>query len=120
MPSAASIRGLVQTAAFRHKRLAATNFPRRNTRCPKDSVDRLRIGRIKSEVSSAGVFILVENFLEILSAVGRAKNAAFGVRSVWMAFRGNEHTTRILGIYQDCSDLLGIAQAQVNPSLSGV
>src|SRR5439155_25758411 len=68
----------------------------------------------------AGVFILVEDLLPRLAAVGRAEDAALGVGPVGVAQHGDEDAVGVLGIDEDRRDLLAVAQAQVFPRLAAV
>src|SRR4029077_10416836 len=86
---------------------------------------RLRIRGIESKIGGAGVFIFVENFLEILSAVGRTKHAALGVWSVGMSFGGDENAVGIFWVDEYRCDLLRVAKtpfvrAKVRPGFSRV
>src|SRR5712664_2054568 len=120
-PVASAIGGFVKAAAGADEGFAAANFPRRNARGPQHRVDRLRICGIESEIGCAGVFVLVENFLESLAAVGGAEDAALGVGTVGMSFGGNENAVGIFRIDEDRGDLLGVAEVlQMRPGFSGV
>src|SRR4029077_12682757 len=103
------------------ERFATANLPRRNARGPQHRVNRLRICGIESQIGGTGIFVLVENFLESLSAVSRTEDAALGVRTVGMTFGGDENTVGILRVDENRGDLLRVAQVlQMGQGVAGV
>src|SRR5229473_4217189 len=118
---ASTIGGLEDAAAGADEGFAAANFPRRNARGPQHRVNRLRVRGIESEIGGAGVFVLVENFLESLSPVGGAENAALGVGAVRMALGGDENAVGIFRVDEDRGDLLRVVEVlQMRPGFSSV
>ena len=77
---------------------------------PERGVDDVRIARIDADVVAADVLVLVENLLECRAAVGRAEDAALGVRAVRMAERRDEQPIRIARIDLDVRDHRRVAQ----------
>ena len=63
---------------------------------PERSKDDVGIVRIENDIDAAGVFVFVENFLEGLSAVGRAKDAALFVRTVRVPSDSDSQSLRAL------------------------
>src|SRR5438046_10591589 len=63
---------------------------------------------------------LIQNFLERLTSIGRAKNSSLGVRAVRMPQGRNKKAVRILRIDKNRGDLPCIAQPKVRPSFSRV
>src|SRR5437660_947719 len=72
LPGRAAIVGPVDAAAG----AAAGHAPRGAARLPQRSKENVGIMRVKSNVDSTGVLILVENFLPGLSSIRCAENAA--------------------------------------------
>ena len=71
-------------------------------------------------VVGAGVLVLVQHLLERPSAVGRAEDAALGVRAVRVAEHGDEQPVGVARIDGDRRDHLAVAQAEVLSTSSGV
>src|SRR6266702_7236434 len=111
LPGITAIRRFIQPAPCDIDGSAAAHLPRRNARGPQRRVNRLWIRGIESEIGGAAVFIFVENFLEALSAIGRAEDAALGVGTVGMPFGGAENTVGIFRVDEPRCDLLRVAQA---------
>src|SRR6267154_56979 len=80
VPSATTIGGFKQPAARRDKRFSAANLPWRNARSPEHRVNRLRVARIKRKVGCADVLILIYDFLERLTAIGRTEDTTLWIR----------------------------------------
>ena len=121
LPSIPAVRRFIEPASRDVDRSAAPYFPWRDACGPQHRVDCFRIRGIESKVSGAGVLVLVENFLESLSAVGGTKDPALGVRAVRMSFGGNENAVGIFRVDENCSDLLGVTEVlQMRPRFSGV
>jgi len=87
---------------------------------PEHRVDDVRIRRIDAHVIAAGVFVLIENFLEGLSAVGGAEYPALLVWPVRMAERGDEQAIGICWIDIDVGDHLAVAEPEVRPRFSRI
>src|SRR5438876_4236336 len=109
LPGLAAIRRFIQPAPGYIDGGAAANLPRRNTRGPQCRVNRLRIRGIESKIGSAGVFVLVEDVLENLPAIGGAEDAALGVGTVGVPFGGDENTVGIFRVDKNRGDLLRVA-----------
>ena len=93
--------------------IAAIGRPRRTARGPHAGKDHLRVSRIEHEINRPGIFIFIENLLPGLAAVERAENATLGIRTIRMPERGDKNAVRILGIDEDRSNLLRIAQSAI-------
>ncbi len=87
---------------------------------PQRGVDRVGMARVDADVVGAGVFVLVEHLLEVLAAVGRAKDSAFGIRTVRMAERGDEEPVGVRGVHVDHGDHLAVAKTEVHPGLASI
>src|SRR6185437_1353116 len=98
-----------------------TVFPRRLLPLPHTRENNLRIVRVNLYVGRAGAVVDEENPLKCFSSVECAIEAALLVRSVGMAFYGNEDAVRIGGIDGELADLLAVADClQVRPCFSSV
>src|SRR4029077_1446738 len=75
---------------------------------------------IESDVDATGVFIFIKNFLPCLAAVGGAKDAALGIRTVRMTQGGYKNDIRIFGIDDDPADGAAVMQPDVLPRLASV
>src|SRR5207249_1104445 len=107
-------------AACGNKRRAAANLPGRDPSGPQGRVNCPWVRRIKRQIGRARVFALIQNFLERLTSIGRAKNSSLGVRAVRMPQGRNKKAVRILRIDKNRGDLPCIAQPKVRPSFSRV
>src|SRR2546429_635312 len=107
-------------AACGNKRRAAANLPGRDPSGPQGRVNCPWVRRIKRQIGCARVFALIQNFLERLTSIGRAKNSSLGVRAVRMPQGRNKKAVRILRIDKNRGDLPCIAQPKVRPSFSRV
>jgi hypothetical protein len=87
---------------------------------PQRSEENVGIAWIKSDIDAARVLVLVEDLVPGLAAVEGAENAAFRVRAVGMAERGDERDIRITRIDDDFADGAGVAQADVLPGFAAV
>src|SRR5439155_67365 len=87
---------------------------------PQHGVNRLRIRGIESKVGGAAVFIFVENFLEGLSALGGAENAALCVGTIGVSFGSDENAVGIFRVDENRGDLLGVPQTEMRPGFSRV
>src|SRR4029077_10329908 len=67
---------------------------------------------IEDKIHAAGVFILVEDFLERLAAVERTEDATLGIRAIRMTLSRDEQPIGIFGIDDDGCDLLRVAQSR--------
>ena len=114
-PVRSSVRGLKDSTACRNERRAAANFPRRDASSPEHGIDCLRARGVELQVGRAGVFVLIQNLLESLAAIGRTKNAALGVRAVRMPHGSDKKAVRIFRVNNNCSNLLRVAQSEVHP-----
>src|SRR5579864_1357862 len=113
-PGRAAVVGPVDAAAG----ATAGHAPRGTPRLPQGSKENVGIVRIEGNVYSAGVLILVENFLPGLSSIGCAENAALRVGSKGMPQRRHEGNVGIRGIDDHLADRARITQANVLPRLS--
>src|SRR5437879_11365823 len=105
-PRAAAIGGCVQAASR-----AAVRIPRRPrwaARSPHVRINSLRVSRIKLEIDSSGVFVLIQNFLPCEAAIEGTKNATLGIGSVGMTKHAGENAIGILRINDDGANLLPI------------
>src|SRR5579863_383347 len=93
----------------------SVNTPGRAAGLPEGSVNGLRIARFERQVDGAGIFVFEEDALPILAAVVRAKDAAFGIRSVGVAEGGDKNLVGILGIDQNPSDMLRVGEPDTRP-----
>jgi len=75
---------------------------------------------IEGHIDAAGVLIFVENFLPALATIGRAKNAAFGVRSKRMAERSYERDVGIIRIHDNFADSATVVQPNVLPGFAAI
>ena len=91
------------------------------SRLPTTSRTRYRdcVGSISTSLA-ADVLVLVEDLLEGLSAIGRAEDAAFGIRAVGMSGDRDEQPVRIVRIDGQRRNLLPVAQAKVGPGLARI
>src|SRR5260370_27046379 len=113
MPSGATVGGFVETTSW--SGVAAAGRPRRTARSPQAGEDYLRVAGIENEVHAADVFILVENFLEGLTAVERPESTALRLRTVGMPLGGDEEAIGVVGVDDDGCDLLRVAQSEMLP-----
>ena len=118
MPGGATVGGFVETASW--SGVAAAGRPRRTARSPHAGEDHLRVAGIEGEVHAADVVILVENFLEGLTAVERPEDTALRVRSVGMPLDRDEEAIGVFGIDDDGCDLLRVAQSEMLPGAARV
>src|SRR5207244_3970871 len=116
-PCLAAVRGFEKAAALA---LPLAVFPRALAGGEEVGEDDVRVGRIEFERDRPGVFILVQNFLPSLTAVGRAEDASFFIRSVRMAEHGDEDSVGVMWIDDDGTDLLAVFQPHVPPGLAAV
>src|SRR5271157_40477 len=116
-PVVAAVGGLEQ-AAVRTGESAVLPWP--GTRLPHHGVHVARVGRVEGQINRAGVLILVKNLAPVLAAIDGAKDAALGVGPERVAHRRDENAVGVLGINQNCADLLGIAQPEMPPRLAAV
>ena len=72
------------------------------------------------DVVGAGVLVLEQHLLEGPAAVGRAEDAALGVRAVRMTEDRDEEPVGVAGIDGDGRDHLAVAQPEMLPRASGV
>src|SRR6266566_8548711 len=117
-PRAAAIGGFVQAASR-----AAVRIPRRPRwapRSPHVRINSLRVSRIKLEIDSSGVFVLIQNFLPCEAAIEGTKNAALRIRSVRMAKHAGENPAGIVRINDDGANLLSIAQSEMIPGTAPI
>ena len=116
LPGRAAIVRAVEAAA----RASARHAPRSAPCLPQRRKKNVWIMRIEGYIDAAGVFVFVENLLPCLSAVGRAEDAAFGVRPVGMPQGRDEGDIGIRRINNDLADRARIVQANVLPGLAAV
>src|SRR6267154_245675 len=117
-PMIAAIRRAIQPAARSIRRWV--NAPRRPSRLPKRSKNRLRIPRLEGQINPARVFIMKQYFLPAFSAVFRTENAPFRIWPVRMPQGRHKNFVGIARIYEDSSDLPRILQPDMLPRLAGV
>ncbi len=116
LPGCSAIARAIEPAA----RAAARHAPRRAPCLPQRCKQNVGIMRIESHVDAASVFVLVQNFLPGLTAVGRAEDAALRVRTIGMAEGRNKCNVRIRGIHDDFADGARVAQSHVLPGLAAI
>ena len=80
----------------------------------------MRIAGFKRQIGGADIFVFIQNLLKRLTAIGGTKDAALLVWSVGMTFHCDEQAIRILGIDENCGDLLCVAKAEMLPGVSRV
>ncbi len=114
-PRVAAVRRLVEPGAGSVRR--RIDAPRRAARLPQRRVDDLGVAGLEREIHRTCVLVLAEDLLPRVAAVLRAIHAAFGVRSVRMAERGDKQQIGIVRIDDDARDLLRVAQPDVRPGL---
>ena len=78
------------------------------------------IAGLERQVDRAGVSVLEQHLLPVPAAVARAEHAAFGIRAVWMAERGDVDDVGVVRIHEDLADLLRVAQADMRPAPAAV
>ena len=117
-PGVAAVGRLVKRAAGPVR--GRIDVPRRAPRLPHRRVDRLRVAGLERKVDRAGRVVVAEHALPRCAAVARAEHAAFGVRSVRMTERRDEHRVRIGGIDDDPADLLAVVEADARPRMAAV
>ena len=118
MPGAAAIGGFEKSAAGAVEFVVV--FPRAFAGLPHRGVDDVGIRGIDLDVGAAGVFVLGDNSLPGLTAVGRAIDSALFAGSVRMAEHGGENAIRVARIDGERGNLLSIAQAEMRPGFAGV
>ena len=118
MPGLAAVGGLEKCR--RACRRSRCHIPRTLAGFPKRRIQDVGIGWIDGDVGSAGILVLVEDFLPVLAAVGGDKDAALFVGTVGMAQHGGEEMVGIARIDGQRGNLLAVAQAEVRPGLAGV
>ena len=117
LPGAAAI-GRFEDAAVRA--VPSGVLPRAFAGLPQCGIDDIGVGRVDHDAGGADVLILVEDLLEGLAAIGRAVDAALGVRAVGVPGNRDEEPVGIAGIDGHLGNLLAVAQAEVRPGLAGV
>src|SRR5207245_11246872 len=101
-PRAAAIGGFVQAASR-----AAVRIPRRPrwaARSPHVRINSLRVSRIKLEIDSSGVFVLIQNFLQSEAAIEGSKHAPLPIGPIRMAEHADEHAVGLVWTNHDCSN----------------
>jgi len=86
LPGGATVVGTVEAAT----RAAAVELPGGAADLPERCEQDVGIAGIEGEIDTAAVFILVEDLVPGLTAVGGAEDAPFGIGSEGMAECGNE------------------------------
>jgi ABC-2 type transport system ATP-binding protein len=99
-PRRAAIIGAVKAAA----RPTAGQAPCGAPRLPQGRIKDVGVMGIEGDVDSAGVLVLVQDFLPGLATIERAENAAFLVGTKGVAERGDKHPFCIPGIDDDFAD----------------
>ena len=121
LPGRAAVGRLEDAAVVRRVPPNAPFFDEALLLLPERRVDDVRIARIDADVVAADVLVLVEHLLERRAAVGRAEDAALGVRTVRMAERRDEQPIRIAADRPRCSRSSACrAAAEMRPRLAGV
>src|SRR5437879_639553 len=115
-PGRAAVVGPVDAAAGP----AAGHAPRGAPRLPQRSKENVGIMGVKSNVDSASVLILVENFLPGFASIDCAENTALRIRTKGMPQRRHEGNVGIRGIDDDLADRARITQANVLPRLAAI
>ena len=87
---------------------------------PQCGIDDVGVGGIDDDSSGTDIFVLGENLLEGLGAVGGAVDAALGIGTVGMSGDRDEKAVGIARIDGHLGNLLAIAQAEVRPGLAAV
>ena len=116
-PGLAAVRRLEQAAVGP---VPGAVLPRPLPLFPQGRVDDVRVRGIDVDVLAAGVLVLEQHPIESLAAVERAEDAAFLVRPVGMAERGDEDPIGILRIDRQLRNLLRVTQPEMDPGLAGV
>src|SRR5215831_7186838 len=101
-------------------RTAAREVPRLATCLPERGVDGARIVWIEADIDRSGVLVLVEHLGPGLAAVGRAKDAAFRIRSEGVAECRDQHDIRIVRIDDHRPDLTRVLEAEMAPGLAAI
>src|ERR1700674_1399597 len=117
-PGGATVGGFVETAP--RSGVATTGSPRRTARGPHAGEDYLRVAGIEDKIHAADIFILVENFLEGLTAVERTEDTPLGIRAAGMSLGRDEKAIGIFGIDDDEWNLLRVAQSEMPPGAARV
>ena len=118
MPCGAAIGGFEESAASAVELVAV--LPRALANFPHGGVDDIGIRRIDLDVGAAGVFVLRNNFLPVLAAIGRTVKAALFAGTVRVAEDGGENPVWIARIDGERGDLLAVAKAEMGPGLARV
>src|SRR5262249_59658827 len=95
-------------------------LPRTFTCLPQRGINDVRVAGIDEHVGGAGVFVLLQHWLEGFAAVHRAEHTPLEVGSVGMSRRSYENTVGVTGIDGDLRNPLRVPQAQMLPGLAAI
>ena len=76
--------------------------------------------RVERDVYAAGILVLVQDSLPSLTAIGRAEDAPFGIRTVGMTKCSHQNNVCILGIDNDSADSAAVVKPDVLPGLAAI
>src|SRR5439155_26610759 len=89
-------------------------------RSPHVRINSLRVSRIKLEIDSSGVFVLIQNFLPCEAAIEGTKNASLRIGPIRMAEHAGENPVGIVRVNDDSPNLLSIAQSEMFPGTAPI
>src|ERR1035438_1807492 len=118
MPGAAAVGGLEESATGAVELVII--FPRALADFPHRGVNNIGIRGINHNVRATGIFVLGNNSLPGLTAVGGAVDSARFAGPVRMAEDSGKNAIRVARIDGERRDLLSVDQAEMSPCLPGI